>query len=110
MKTMTLAQWLHEKGYPAGPETEDIWIGQALSEETAVQIRRIINRRYLDSLGLGVLGDWVEWKGKRNTRFLMLMLDLIDAGAGQDPKWQKALYDTMSTEELKAIVRTLEEK
>jgi hypothetical protein len=40
----------------------------------------------------------------------MLMLDLIDAGAGQDPKWQKALYDTMSTEELKAIVRTLEEK
>lgn len=110
MNTTTLAQWLHNKGYAAGPEAEDIWIGQALTEETALQIRRMVNRLYLDSLGLGILGDWVEWKSKYDTRFLMLMQDLIDAGAGYDPKWQKALYDTMSIEDLKAIVRTLEGK
>ena len=110
MKTMTLAQWLHEKGYPAGPETEDIWIGQALSEETALQIRRMANRAYLDSINCGVVADWVEFSWPCNVPFLTLMIELMDAGTDCDTNWRQALYDTMSAEDLKAIIRTLEEK
>lgn len=103
MNTTKLAQWLHDKGYAAGPDAEGIWIGQILTKETAAQIRRMVNRAYLDSQNLSILGDWVEFKYPSCIPFLTLMIKLIDAGMDCDSNWQEALYNTMDTEDLKSI-------
>lgn len=103
MNTITMAQWLHDKGYAASPEAEGIWLGQALTKQTAVQIRRIVNRAYLDSQNMSVLADWVEVKYPSSIPFLTLMIQLIDAGTDCDSNWQEELYSTMDSEDLKTI-------
>lgn len=103
MNTMTLAQWLHDKGCTAGPDTKDIWLGQALTKEAAIQIRRMVNRAYLDSQNMSVLADWVEFKYPSNIPFLTLMIQLIDAGTDCDSNWQEVLYSTMDAEDLTSI-------
>ena len=110
MEMKTLAAWLQNNGYGAGTEAAHILIGQTLTEETAISIRRMVNRAYLDSINCGVVADGVEFSWPCNVPFLTLMIELMDAGTDCDTNWRQALYDTMSAEDLKAIIRTLEEK
>lgn len=103
MRKMTLAAWLQENGYRAGTSAEQILIGQMLTEETAIAVRRMVNRAYLDSINCGVLGDWVEFRWPTNVPFLRMMVDLADADTGCETNWYEALYNTMSDYDIKTI-------
>ena len=100
MKNMTLADWLRSNGYEANQESEQIWVGQNLTQEEAVSVRRILKRAYLDSEGLQILGEWVEFTGSDNIPFLKLLISLISARSGHTTNWGRALYDTISLDEL----------
>ena len=103
MRKMTLAAWLQENGYRAGTSAEQILIGQMLTEETAIAVRRMVNRAYLDSINCGVLGDWVEFRWPTNVPFLRMMVDLADADTGYETNWYEVLYNTMSDYDIKTI-------
>lgn len=103
MKNMTLAEWLRNNGYEASLEAGQIWVGQNLTQEEAIRVRRMLNRAYLDSEGLQVFGDWVEFTGKDHIPFLKLLLSLINEGPGRTTSWGQALYDTITLEEVSGL-------
>ena len=103
MNDMTLADWLRNNGYEASVEAEQIRVGQNLTQEEAIRVRRMLNRAYLDSEGLQVFGDWVEFTGKDHIPFLKLLLALIGAGPGRTTSWGQALYDTITLAEVSGL-------
>lgn len=110
MEMKTLAAWLQNNGYSAGTDAEQILVGQPLTKETAIAVRRMVNRVFLNSINCGVLADWVELSWPCNAPFLTLMIELIDAGTDCDTNWQEALYNTMNAADLKSILKVQEAK
>lgn len=98
MQKHTVASWLEEQGMPRVDAGEAYQIGQALTEDEAFQVRRIVNRSYLDSLNFQFLVDWFELSWPSDIPFLKLMTALIDAGAESETNWGLALHDTFTAE------------
>lgn len=99
MNEMTLAEWLHENKCEANEEAEVIRIGQTLTDATAMRIKRILKRAYLDRENLSIVADRVEFLYPSNVPFLTLLINLVDAGVECNTNWSEALYGTMTDHE-----------
>lgn len=54
MNEIDLTEWLRSNNCEANEEAEQIYIGQALTDATAMQIKRILKRTYLDREDLNI--------------------------------------------------------
>ena len=100
---MTLAEWLHNNNCEANEESERIHIGQPLTEQTAMRIKQILKRAYLDRENLSILADRVEFLYPSNVPFLTLLINLVDAGVECGTNWSEALYGTMTNHEYTSL-------
>lgn len=103
MKWVSLAEWLTDNGYVASREANRICIGEILTPEKAVCVRKILKRAYLDRLGIYFPVDMIALVGESNMRFLAMLTDVIAEGIVFDTNWCDMLYDTMTPEDLNAI-------
>lgn len=103
MKEMTLAEWLHKNKCEANEEAAGIRIGQMLTDETAMRIKQILKRAYLDRENLSILADQAEFLYPSNVPFLTLLINLVDAGVECDTNWSETLYGTMSDHEYTSL-------
>lgn len=103
MKEMTLAEWLRENKCSANDEAEEIRIGQMLTVDTAMRIKRILKRAYLERENLSILADRVEFLYPSNVPFLTLLINLVDAGVECNTNWSETLYGTMSDHEYTSL-------
>ena len=102
---MTLVEWMNERGYTMSGNANQIVIGQDLTSEDAIKVRRTVNRAYLDSFGLHAIVDWVELAWPDDVAFLKLLVGLIDAGNECNTNWSNALSNTMDKWNLSTLER-----
>ena len=98
---MALEQWLEKNNLPKVVGAERFVLGQALTDEEASCVRRLLNRAYLDSEGLSVLADFVEFEFPFNLPFVGLFLNLIKDGCVDqcaDP-WKDPLCYTLTSDD-----------
>ena len=105
MNEMTLAEWLRNNNCKSNEEAERIHIGQPLTEETAMRIKQLLKRAYLDRENLSILADRVEFLYPSNVPFLTLLINLVDAGVECNTNWSETLYHTMTDHEYTSLGR-----
>ena len=95
---INLAQWIEQQGLPKVIGAERFIIGQDLTPHEASCVRRMLKRAYLDSQGLIILADHVEFGFPDNLPFLARFLRLILAGCddSNEDKWKDPLVDTLT--------------
>jgi len=103
MNEMTLAEWLRNNNCESNEEAERIHIGQPLTEETAMRIKQLLKRAYLDRENLSILTNRVEFLYPSNVPFLTLLINLVDAGVECGTNWSGTLYHTMTDHEYTSL-------
>ena len=107
---MNLAQWMEKNNLPTVVGAEKYRIGQAVIPTEAAEIRRILKRAYLDSEGVGILDDSVEFAYPSNLPFLSLFLKMIAEGrttTDRDP-WADPLNDMLTSDDHYAMKHMLD--
>ena len=102
---MNLGQWLKMNNLPNVPGSEQFIVGQVLTIEEAYRVRRLVKRAFLDSEGLEILSEQVEFEVPLNMLFLSVLMNLIKDGYLwlNEDKWKDTLCDTMTSDDMLVI-------
>ena len=107
---MSLAQWMKQNNLPHVSDADQIFLGQAITSEEAVRVRRMLMRAYLTAEGMEVLSETTEFKYPCNMAFLGWFLKLFADGSTVycDPQWQEHLCYTLTSDDRHAMQTMLE--
>ena len=104
--TQSLANWIEVNTHQIVPGAEQFYIGQALTSDEAGCVRRMLNRAFLDSVGLNIISEHFTMGFPTHVPFLQLFLRLVDAG--HEEHWKSSLYNVLTPDECELIKRGLE--
>ena len=102
---VSFAQWMKKNNLPNVPGAEQILLGQELTPEEALRVRRMLMRAYLDAEGMEVFAETAEFKYPSNVFFLGLFLKLVVDGAVdyRGNPWREQLCDTLTSDDRYAM-------
>jgi hypothetical protein len=107
VNNMTFANWLMNNKYPYVEAAEKYEIGQALTKEEAVHVKRILMRSYLDDNDMSILADTVEFGKYSNMEWLDLFVDLMESSGGA---WSEMLWSTLDEKDRTQCMAILKDR